>query len=306
MKILNACYDDYANFAHGIHVSMREVGLDVTGAKLKRHPFGYADELAIVQTETMKKLMQETDIVQLFHSDLHILKLCKEVGAKYTVWHTGTRYRHNPPGIAAQFNRAVAKFTDQCEFMITDPKLHYVAAMVKPMPSLIRQPNRPYVVAHYPSKSITKGSPIVCFEMERIATWHPDSMIFEFSDSLVPHPQQLQRMAECDIYFELFAPTQNGDIYGCYGVTAFEAAAMGKIVVTNNSFPNVYPEAYGVSLPFVIANCQRDIPDRVNELLALPEAAMEQRQEETFGWLSKNHNPTATGERVKKILEALI
>jgi hypothetical protein len=128
--------------------------------------------------------------------------------------------------------------------------------------------------------------------------------IFKYSDAKVSHPEQLQRISGCDIYIELFKPELDGKPYGCYGVTAFEAAACGKAVVTQNIRKDVYLSTYGHS-PLIIANTETDFIQSMSGLLNLPEIGLVELQTETYNWLMLKHSMRASGLHLNKILSAL-
>ena len=44
MKVVNICWDDYANFSHENANALRSVGIDCVDLKLIPHVFGYSTE----------------------------------------------------------------------------------------------------------------------------------------------------------------------------------------------------------------------------------------------------------------------
>ena len=80
-----------------------------------------------------------------------------------------------------------------------------------------------------------------------------DDFEIRIDETILPHEENLKRIAECHIYVELFKPELNGKPYGCFGVTAFEATALGCVVLTNNLHESIYTNIYK-NQPFCIAN----------------------------------------------------
>src|SRR5689334_20703822 len=132
MKIFSGCYDDYANFAFANCEALKSVGVDCSGAKLIPHPFGYENELPVVGLEQMTELIRQADLVQIMHSDLTVLKICKALKKKCVVYHTGSIYRGRQEYMKELFNPVVLmSFTDQCEFIGTGMKNEcYIATAV--------------------------------------------------------------------------------------------------------------------------------------------------------------------------------
>lgn len=307
MKIINVCYDDYANYMHGITKSLQAAGAACREFKMKKHPFGYAEEAPVCRIEDMIVPMQEADIINIFHTSTIFIPVIKNLYTKpmVTVWHTGTKYRQSPKEMNAAFAEISATvFTDQCEFFaLPGFRGNYIAAALE-MDDTKRCSRIPYRFAHYPSNKHgedTKGTQVIKKYMqghEGRATWLLD-------DNKVSHKEQLQRMAKCDIYIELFAPEQEGKPYGCYGVTAFEAAAMGKIVVTQNTMPQVYRSAYGVDTPFELPNTEKALGETIGKLCMLHHKDIAYLQEKHRQWMLKHHSYKATGNILLKRLSAL-
>ena len=106
--------------------------------------------------------------------------------------------------------------------------------------------------------------------------------------NVVDYQNHKQRYRECDVYVELFNHAIDGRPYGSFGTTAAEAAAMGKVVVTQNLYADFYEREYG-DCPLILARTEP------SEMMKLQEA---HRQ-----WAVNKHSFKATGERIKKILE---
>lgn len=317
MKIVNVCYDDYANYMHGITLSLRAAGADCKEFKMIAHPFGYAQEAPVCRIEEMIPAMREADVINIFHTSNLFLPVVKaltpttshpstktgEVGTarKVTVWHTGTKYRQSPKEMNELFNPVVdATFTDQCEFaLLGAKKLTYIAAAVE-MNDTKRCTRMPYRFAHYPNNKTgedTKGSKIIQRYLTLyIRQGYSNRASYTICETKVSHREQIDRMRKCDIYVELFAPEQNGKPYGCYGVTAFEAAAMGKAVITQNSYANVYKQTYGVDLPFHIVNTEKELGQTIEKLCLMHNRDIAHMQQLHRSWVLQHHSYEATGK----------
>ena len=304
MKICNLSHDDYSNFAYEQTKALLKVGLDAECIKEKKHQFNYGKEGEVLSENEIYERLRRADIVQIFHSHRRALTLFQKSGskAKLTVWHTGTIYREQPTEIYNLFQTAgaIKHFTDQCEFLISNPHLIYIAAAIDIDEykdyKFNFETQRPFFVSHFPSKSQIKGSETICKMMEDM------DCKFTYSDKLVSHDQQLERMSRCDIYIELFQNQLNGKDYGCYGVTAFESAAMRKIVFTQNIYEFAYRNSYHCELPFFICNTPSDFIEKMKMVLKYSPIQLIEHQRRTNEWLVRNHSLEATGMKVRNIL----
>jgi hypothetical protein len=315
MKILTLSYDDYANLAQDHTRAMVSVGLDASSIKLKAHAFAYTDQARVVSIEQMGKEIMEADVVIIYHSSLHILGIVQNFVDKSTktvnsiAFHSGTTYRENPESIRQTFDKAGVKLhlTDQTEFLLNPigEDLIYVAAAIDVQrvraQGLFPQIGSTRVIAHYPSKSEVKGTE----KIQELIAKHGKAFNFMCSTERVPHCEQIRRMSYCDIYLELFKNELEGKAYGCYGVTAFEAAALGRIVITQNINEKAYLDAYRVRSPFLICNTEEALENTLRELSQYTVRELQRLQEETYQWILSCHSLQATGKRFSTILSQL-
>jgi len=305
MKIILLCCDDYANLAHGHAKALQCAGINAECLKLKPHIFGYAEQGRLVTEPQMIGELRKADMVVIYHSHpvpFRIVKDFLQQGGKIIVaaFHSGSIYRDNPEATRKAFDAigCVLHLTDQCEFLMNGENMQYVTAaidMQAPIRGLIRNA-APVVFGHFPSNPDVKGTKKIREVMAGIKS------DFLCSTERVGHAEQLDRMAGCDVYIELFQPTLNGKPYGCYGVTAFEAAALGKAVVTQNLNVDAYSKAYGVSLPFIICNTEEELRHHLECLSKYSAGELADLQSKTLAWVKKYHILQATGERLKYLL----
>jgi glycosyltransferase involved in cell wall biosynthesis len=156
------------------------------------------------------------------------------------------------------------------------------------------KPKRPYIAGHYPSNSLVKGTETI----NKIAG-NIKGIKYLCSVEKVTYEEQLKRMAVCDIYIELFNPVLNGEKYGSFGISALEAAAMGKIVVTQNLSHKVYKENYGYC-PLILCETENDLREKLELLGSMKPNEIKHLQDKTREWVVKNHSYKATGERILK------
>lgn len=303
MKIVWLNSSDYANFSYNQSESLKSVGVNSESYTLTKHEFGYKNQSILVTKEQMIQKIKIADIVVIAHSHTAFIEMCRPYNKRLIVYHTGSPYRMNPAGMNAVFNPIVyLTLTDQCEFLELGAKnIYYNAAAINVASynKFGHQIKLPYKVAHYPSNAETKGTSKIHEMLNKISS--ECKFHFTCSTEKVDHETQLKRMDDCDIYIELFKLELRGKPYGCFGVTAFEAAAAGKIVITNNIFEKVYENAYG-ECALIIANDEPTFIQNLEMLLKLPNECISRRQTETYNWLIKNHSYEANGKRLKQLL----
>lgn len=292
MKVLNICRADYANYSHDNANALRSNDIECVDVKLEQHPFNYISQSRVISKPDILEMMPYFDVIQIFHSCIDCLDLVEILGIqkKTVVYHTGTPYRTQPDFMRLRFKDVAASFTDQCEFIKLDSKLKYIAPAVY-VPELSMAKNKRF--GHYPSDMNIKGT------IDINTTFNQLQIPIDIRTNILPHQEQLDRMAQCDVYVELFRPTLNGKEYGCYGTSAFEAAAHKCIVLTQNLNPRVYENEYGRSM-FYYANSINELKHyavkfhQAKNLTSLQAA--------TYEWVKEKHSFEATG---KKIIENL-
>lgn len=214
MKVLNITTDDFANLSYQIGECLTAAGAQCTAMKLLPHPFGYPRQSPLVTEEAMITACRMSDVVQIFHSDLHCLELFRQSrsDARLVVWHTGTPYRANPQLMNARF-RGATVICDEASLMHLAPGPHYVHTGIDTdeIPPAYHSEGE-YVFAHYPSNKERKGTNDILEVMSELP------VRFVYSDAIVTGDKYWARMKQCDVYIELLNSFWHGE-YGNYGVT---------------------------------------------------------------------------------------
>lgn len=297
MRICNISIQDYSNFGYNISKAIRSCGVECDSFFVLPHPFGYENEGQQISIESIKKITKKYDVVQVMHSHLSIYKMVDK-SKKITVWHTGTGYRQEKERLNSYFNPIVSKsFYDSSEFHNTGMKNEaYVFGCLDCSKFPYYPPKRkPYKFAHYPSNPLKKGTDIIN------AIAKKTRINYSHSIDKVNHVQQIKRMMDCDIYIELFMPYQKDEVYGSFGVTAIEAAAMGKVVITNNMGRDIYQKTYG-DCALQICNTESELEEKILELNDMPIEELIKLQLNTMDWVRNNHDLIPTGKRILKEL----
>ena len=292
MKILNISSNDYSNASHHNANALRHIGIDCVDYCLAQHPFNYKSQSEVITRDGIKAIYRNYDVIQIFHTDEPLLLL---VGShpRIVVYHTGTRYRNEPEKYNKIFNPFVqTTITDHCEFMGLGAKnIHYLAPHIELTPT-IKADTSKLIVGHYPSNAEVKGTETIRKVIEPLKGFF-DVRIHE---EKLNHEANLKRVAECHIYIELFKPELNGKQYGHFGVSAFEAAALGCKVITQNYHQKHYTDVYG-ECPFVIVDTEHDLYNAIYNMRNWSSQSLLTKYE-----FYRNHNITATGNRILKLI----
>ena len=303
MRIINICVNDWANFSHTLVKAMRSVGLDAEAFSLNVHPFGYKDSATVISLDDMKKEVEKADIINYVHTPYSLLEAtCHLIeNKKVNVVYCDSLYRQSPDRFNAMFNKYVENSIIALgEFAgLGAKKEQYIVGAIDT--DRIRPKfgiDYPLRIAHYPTNSEVKGTTEIVNVVNRLPE---GDYRFDFSTDLVSSEEQLLRMSECDIYIEMLKPEKDGKPYGSFGITALEAAALGKIVVTNNIHQAFYDKHYG-DCALIIANTEKELYNKLNILINTHRHDLINMQNRTRDWVVSRHSLQATGERLKQII----
>ncbi len=306
-RIINICGTDNANFSYTNAQAMRSVGLDAEAFSLSTHPYGYKHCSTRVSREVMREQIAAADIIQVMHSDLKMVPLLQGCGKQVIVYHAGTVYRQAPDYYNSIWNPIVVKSVIALgEFAGKGSinEIYMVGAIdtrdIEPVYTCAYKWRK---IRHHPSNAGTKGTAKICEMIQALPKHQLAKTQFIYSDngSRVSPEMQLVRTADCDIYIELFKLKQKEADYGSFGISALEAAALGKVVVTNMLWKDVYNEAYGDCL-LQIANTEQEFIETVGSLIDMSDQDLLQLQRQTRQWMEHKHSLEATGHRIKNLI----
>jgi hypothetical protein len=260
--------------------------------------FGYNEESKVVDRQYIINHVNNYDVVQIFHSCPVILSLIEiaKFKGKLIVYHSGSRYRDEPFFYNNIFNPIVYRcITDQTEFMELGAKdIEYLAPHTDLKPVDKRKDGK-LIIGHYPSNAIVKGTK----EIRGMLEPFKDEFEIRIDETILPHDENLKRIAECHIYIELFKPELNGKPYGCFGVTAFEATALGCLVITNDLNKEVYENVF-TRHDFLIANDKETFRQVMGVISMLKTETFNDRFHKDF---HSKHSIEATGQRILDLIK---
>lgn len=311
MRVINISHEDFANFSYLNSLALKSVGVDCTAFILKKHPFGYARQAMVAPLERIRIECEKADVIQVMHTCgtmWDIVKHFRNTNKKIVVWHTGTRYRtgfekHNERwnGLAHKQVCALTEFlTLGCEnptYISVTVEMDLIA------PDYTTGEHLRF--AHFPSNAIVKGTDTINRMINEV--WREvknKKFHYKFDTNKVDAQSQIQRMNECDVYIEMFALENEGKPYGSFGTTALEAAALGKIVITNHLGIETYKQYYG-DCKLIIANSEQQFKFVIKGLLDWSKEQIVKRKQQTRLWAENTHSKIATGTRTLEMLKSI-
>jgi hypothetical protein len=275
--------------------ALRSVGVDAQAWTRKPYFFPVPEQAELVlDLQKKKKELIAVETICYMHSRFQ--KFPVQInGKKLAVFHGGSNYRRNPSERNRLFNKLV--FVT----LIQTPDLMGLGAknevwMIPPVDTEYIRPvdykSKEVIFAHFPRHPKSKRSNIILEAVKSI-----DSIRFDYKFEQIPWEENIKRMSNCDVYIESQA-------YGLgeWGVTALEAAALGKVVVTVFKSKERYEREWG-PCPIIPANSKEELRLILKGLACLTKKDIRNHQEETRKWVVQNHSLEATGKRLKGVLQ---
>lgn len=295
MKIVVCSHSDYANYAYLNALAMRAVGLDADAFILKPHPFNYPIQAHRVGLERIKKECADADIIIVMHSCGTMFDVVKYLNKPTYVFHTGTRYRQNRAKYDELWSRIDANVVVALgEF--DQPGTQYMSVTVDDTSITPDYTHRNNTFGHFPSNSVVKGTSAIRRAFQDTGT------ALRFDNRAVSYTRNLMRIGTVDFYIELFNPMQKDQMYGSFGTTAAESAAMGKVVITQNLHEEFYLKHYSKTPGIIFVKTFDDLMQSIRDLSHLSIPEVREKKEYSREWVEKNHGLIASGNRMKTIL----
>lgn len=286
--VLNICSHDHANFMYDMTEAMKSVGIECMAVKRFEHDFKYQKECPVWSSDMIRDVVAKADIVQIFHSDTASLKLA---GNKpKIVYHTGTAYRQKPVELNAIFVKC-KPVVALGEFMaLASKNTTYIVGAIDSDKYKMLRAKAKFRFGHFPSNPKVKGTEDVKRLLNGIAV---------INEVKCSHAEYIKRLQSVDVVVEMFSPFQFNKPYGSWGITCLEAAAIGRVVLTQNISKNVYESNYGSS-PILLANTESEFKEHVNRLKSISREELNLMQKDHKNWVEEKHSYKATGEYIKK------
>jgi len=309
--VLLLCNIDFSNLAHTLAESLKSVGVNAVAVATKPHKFYKTNCAKICNDAQILKLANNAKVIIWMHSQPVLSDQLKNLRNKTKiVFHGGTPYRKSPTKINRTFS-----FVDK-SIIQTGDLLGLGAVneqwLLPPVDTKLIQPiynaiGDKKIIAHFPSKTFTKGSKEINLIMNEFL--HNNLTInkfdYKYSPKAIAWNKNIQRMSNCDIYIDAFCPRLEKKQYGEWGIQALEAAALGKVVITHFGMWRRYRKEYGnCELQYI--NTQKELKQKLQKLIEMDNEELQTLKVKTRNWVEKYHSLEAVGLRFKKIIGSVL
>jgi hypothetical protein len=300
---------DWANVGYTFSQALRSVGVKAKAFSMVPEAFSYTKQAEIYSSfARLEKLVTEADTIVFMHSDTHFLKLpFSGKGKRIGVFHGGTRYRINTEAMNATWNPIVEFSIIQTGDLLDRGAKNQKWVLppidlkrIKPKAAIKDKKGR-IKFAHFPNKPEIKGSMYIESAVQKARRKHDFLWTFD-PERTFDWKENLDRMAQCDVYIEACMPILMNKDYGEWGVQGLEAAAMGKVVITHFRSHERYEKEYG-PCPLLWANSEQEVKERIKECCSMGYEGVRELGKKTRKWAEKYHSYEAVGARLKKLLE---
>jgi glycosyltransferase involved in cell wall biosynthesis len=153
------------------------------------------------------------------------------------------------------------------------------------------------IISHFPTKWFIKGSVVV-----RTAIYHyvkNQNFEFRYRSKLISWEENIEEVSKCDIYID--------DLQGDWlNVSAIEAAALGKIVITKFTHADKYKENFGIPCQVQTANGPKELGEKIDELLSMSASERLALKRKSRKWVEQVHSYKAFGNRLVKIYREIL
>jgi hypothetical protein len=291
-KWLFVSYDDWANAGYLYSKAVESAGEQSKAICLHKLEHTFPESSEFCDLGQYLDYANQSDVIVAMHS---IYSPIPTKNKKLFVFHGGTIYRNYSSRINNHFNQIVdATIIQSYEFL--DKGAKNQKWVLPPVDTKLIQPDYVYhdhTFAHYPSKPYVKGTKEILEVMSPEARYYNGGR-FLYSHELKPWEAHLKRVNDCDIYIEQM-------IYGDWGIAALEAAALGKVVITNFTGLEEYNKEYG-NCELVVANNKTELNYKINEILAWSKDELLEKKKATRKWVEDYHSLEAIGNRLKELV----
>lgn len=300
MDVLFCSINDWANVGALFAKALKTVGVEAVSAVRYPHEFDYPDKsVKWTNWPVLQTLANQAQVVVMMHSVL--FNRLNLRGKRVGVFHGGSAYRKNKESIIPSFNRVCDVTLVQTGDLMDDKVRNQVWVMppvdTESLNSVLEErPTEKLVYAHHPSNPKVKGSGLIVPMLEKLG------VAFKRDFEILPHTQHINRLRACDVYVETMATrTRDAKPFGSWGMSAMEAAALGKIVITNDLWRKEYEAEFG-PCPLLVANTPIELETAVLCLQNSTSSQIVELKAAMREWVVKNHSFKPVGEKLRRVL----
>lgn len=329
IDVLMLTKDDWANTGRRFQKCLKLLGLNVEFHKGIKHIFNYEDEAPIhpalsqeisrypiiINAPELRELVERSHVIYFMHTTY--VDTGADLRKKHVVVdHGGITYRNEPGRCNEIFNPISHATINHCPDLMclgaeNEHLIYYPVDVEKFQPDFEKKGEK-LVVGHFPSNPENKGTNLVKDAIKRLSLDEKYKDKFDYigvqngewaTNVKRPWAENIKLMRSCDVLIEtckitLPGSTDNPDVqFGEWGNTAIEAAALGKVVITNSLTREYYQREYG-ELGLQIANSEIDIISQLKGLMDMSDQELLHMKQKTREWVVRNHSFQATADRM--------
>ena len=311
--------DDWANTGWRFFKCLQHIGLSAMMFKGHCHPFCYPEQgvvhpaIAKAEGETpvwrvpqLREFVESAKVVHFTSSTVI------DTGADLTkknvvINHSGYGYRANADDMNKNFNpfvdATIIQMPDLLNLGAKNEHLIYFPVDTDFIQPVYKRQSDRLIIGHFPSMVKHKGTDKIVELMEKLSYDKnlKDRFAYYGADASTTETtiwfEHLKRMSYCDVIIDVFNPEVYGKQYGEWGNTSFEAAAMGKLVITNSLRIEKYHEEYG-ACALNIANNIDELEHTLRHIISLNNDELQKDREITRRWVERKHSIPATAKRL--------
>lgn len=309
------CIKDFANVAYTYQEALKSVGVNAIAYAMRPlHNLMYNNKATPfrVHDETQMNNMIKAKVIIYMHShysprlNIDYRELAKK---KLMVFHGGTQYRRQSVALNKKFavvgvDTVLIQTLDLWHLAPKATRVWMLPAIDTDTLKPSFQPmKRTKSIAHYPHLSHFKGSDTINRVMDRLIKDKELCNLFDytFDEKTASYKANIERINNCDIYIESLSQAENVNPHD-WSVTALEAAALGKIVVTNVMDIKMYEREYG-PCALQAANTEEQLYDVLKNLITMKSNIEFQRMKSASReWVERLHSYKVIGERMKRVI----
>jgi len=300
MRVVIFSTDDWANMGFILAESLKSLGVDAESFKLLKHKlYRHGPNSKVISLKEMENEALKADIIQFTHSKFSV-KTPQILKKDIFMFHGGGHYRENHKEINRVANQLVkASLTqtgDLLGFGAKNERWLLPGVDLKVLkPSYVQVSDDVLTIGHFPSSPRIKGTNVINGVIDSLRSDSNYSEKFNYitSNESVPYEKNIERMKKCDVYIEQIKS-------GEWGITALEAAALGKIVVTNFETLPRYHKEYGYCELVVVDN-EKELKEAIIKLINSSKNKIKEKKKKTRKWVSEFHSYEYLGKKLLRV-----
>jgi len=303
MYVVLTAIRDWANHGYIMSKCLQSVGIDADMICTHLPKIDYGDMgKQVKNSEQWNLYIKKADVIIIMHTQFigTNIDISKK---KVLVFHTGTKYHSHSGTMNKRFDFVDVSLVAANIFDMGAKNEKYVAVPVdtnKFRPNYASNIDR--FIVHYPTSPLGKGGSLI----KEIVPTIRGKFKFDLDYNRKPWEQHIERVRKCDIYIEDIGllSKKNKPKMGGMGLSAMEAAALGKIVITRMS--PVYITKYESELGpcgIQVIHHPDELKEKLEYLLALSDDKFIELKKQSREWVERIHSYEAVGRSFKQIIE---